>query len=190
MRAEWTGRNVRGTGYNLALGTGDLGLRLETAGVAGIITSRPKDAWGTIEIFETYDTRAPAVALSCEDYGLVFRLTENGQRPRLTLNLDAQLLGEQPIYNTVAMIRGTEKPDEYVVLSAHFDSWDWAQGANDNGSGVAAVLETARILRSMDIKPKATIGSSFSLEKNRAAWVREHTSTNIRLNWTTTESSL
>jgi hypothetical protein len=157
IRREWTSRNVRGTGYNLALGTGDLGQRMEKAGIAGMITSRPKDAWGTIEIFETYNTRAPAVGLSCEDYGLVYRLTESGAKPRITMNLDAQLLGEQPVYNTVAMIRGSEKPDEYVVLSAHFDSWDGSSGATDNGTGTLTMMEAMRILKQAYPKPKRTI---------------------------------
>lgn len=154
---EWTSRNIRGTGYNLALGTGDLGLRMEKAGIAGMITSRPKNAWGTIEIFETYNVRAPAIALSCEDYGLVFRLTESGARPRIRMNLDADLLGEQPIYNTVAVIRGIEKPDEYVMLSAHFDSWDGSSGATDNGTGTLTMLEAMRILKQVYPRPKRTI---------------------------------
>ena len=157
LRREWSGRNVRGTGMSLALGTGELGLRLEAAGAAGIITSRPKDAWGTIEVFETYDTKAPAVALSCEDYGLLFRLTENDQHPLLRLNLDAQLLGEQPVYNTIAEIKGTEHPDEYVVLSAHFDSWDGSSGATDNGTGTLTMLEAMRILQKVYPHPKRTI---------------------------------
>jgi len=157
LRREWSGRNVRGTGMSLALGTGELGLRLEAAGAAGIITSRPKDAWGTIEVFETYDTKAPAVALSCEDYGLLFRLTENDQHPMLRLNLDAQLLGEQPVYNTVAELKGTEHPDEYVVLSAHFDSWDGSSGATDNGTGTLTMLEAMRILEKVYPHPKRTI---------------------------------
>jgi len=157
VRAEWGGRNVRGTGYGLAIGTGELGLRLEKGGVAGVVTSRPKDGWGTIEIFETYNLRAPAIALSCEDYGLVYRLTDNGQRPRITMNLDAQLLGEQPSYNTVAMIRGSEKPDEYVVLSAHFDSWDGSSGATDNGTGTLTMMEAMRILKTVYPRPKRTI---------------------------------
>ncbi len=156
-RAEWGSRNVRGTGYSLAIGTGELGLRLEQAGVAAVITSRPKDAWGTIEIFETYNLKAPAVALSCEDYGLVYRLTDNGQRPRITMNLDAQLMGEQPSFNTVAMIRGSEKPDEYVVLSAHFDSWDGSSGATDNGTGTLTMMEALRILKKVYPHPKRTI---------------------------------
>jgi carboxypeptidase Q len=154
---EWTSRNIRGTGYNLAVGTGDLGMRMEQAGIAGIITSRSKDAWGTIEVFETYNVRAPAIALSCEDYGLVFRLTESGAKPQIRMNLDAELLGEQPIYNTVAMIRGSEKPDEYVVLSAHFDSWDGSSGATDNGTGTITMLEAMRILKQVYPKPRRTI---------------------------------
>lgn len=157
VRREWGGRNVRGTGYSLAIGTGELGLRLEQGGVAGIVTSRPKDAWGSIEIFETYDTKAPAIALSCEDYGLVYRLTERGQGPKLRLDLDAELLGERPVFNTIATIRGSEKPNEYVVLSAHFDSWDGSSGATDNGTGTLTMLEAMRILRQAYPHPKRTI---------------------------------
>ncbi len=199
----------RGTGYGLALGTGTLGMRLEKAGVAGMISSRTKlsgfpnpfpvpdngrgggrgaatpgpatargggsspnapaagggrggapgvsGGWGTIEIFETYNTVAPAVTLTCEDYGLVFRLAENNQQPMVRLDLDAQLLGEQPAFNTIGMIKGTEKPDEYVMLSAHFDSWDGSSGATDNGTGTLMAMEAMRILRTAYPHPKRTI---------------------------------
>ena len=157
LAREWGGRSVRGTGYAVSLGGGELGVRLEKAGAAGIVTSRPKDAWGTIDVFETYTTRAPAIALSCEDYGLVFRLTERNQGPRLRLDLDAQLMGEQPIYNTIATIRGSEKPDEYVLLSAHFDSFDAASGATDNGTGTLTMMEALRILKQVHPRPKRTI---------------------------------
>ena len=177
---------IRGTGYYPALGGGDLGVRLEKAGAAGIITSRPKlffripnpDAltpsggfggsfasanpngtggWGTMEVFETYNTKAPAIGLSCEDYGLVFRLTEADQHPLLKLNLDAQLLGEQPVFNTIARIPGTERPNEYVMLSAHFDSWDGSSGATDNGTGTVTMMEAMRILKQVLPHPKRTI---------------------------------
>ncbi len=154
---EWAGPNVRGTGHSLALGSGSLGVRLEEAGVAGVITSRPKDAWGTIDIFESYNTKAPAIALSCEDYGLVFRLAENNQSPTLRLDLDAELLGDQPIFNTVGMIKGSTKPNEYVVLSAHFDSWDGGSGATDNGTGTLLMLEAMRILKQAYPNPTRTI---------------------------------
>jgi hypothetical protein len=154
---EWAGPDVRGTGYSIALGGGALGMRLEKGGVAGILTSRPKDAYGTREIFETYNTRAPAVSLSCEDYGLVFRLTERGDNPRLRLSLDSKLLGEQPVFNTIATIPGTEKPNEYVLLSAHFDSWDGSSGATDNGTGTIMMMEVMRILKQVYPHPKRTI---------------------------------
>ena len=157
LRQEWANPDVRGTGYSLALGTGELGLRLEQAGVAGILTSRPKDAWGTIEVFDSYDRRAPAVALSCEDYGLVYRLTEHGQHPRLRLNLDAQLLPERPVFNTIATLRGEQEPDQYIVLSAHFDSWDGGSGATDNGTGTITMLEAMRILKRVYPHPRRTI---------------------------------
>ena len=113
--------------------------------------------WGVTEIFETYNTIAPAVTLSCEDYSLVFRLAANNQKPVLKLDLDAQLLGERPSFNTIAMIKGTEKPDEYVMLSAHFDSWDGSSGATDNGTGTTMAMEAIRILKLAYPAPKRTI---------------------------------
>ena len=113
--------------------------------------------WGTIEVFETYDTVAPAVTLECEDYGLVARLAQNNQKPVVKLDLDASLLGEQPVFNTIGMIRGTEKPDEYVMLSAHFDSWDGSSGATDNGTGTMMAMEAMRILKLAYPHPKRTI---------------------------------
>src|SRR2546429_5184625 len=61
------------------------------------------------------------------------------------------------IYNTVAEIRGSEKPDEVVILGAHLDSWDLGTGSTDNGTGSMAVLEAARTLEKLNLKPKRTI---------------------------------
>ncbi len=113
--------------------------------------------WGVTEIFETYNTVAPAVTLSCEDYGLVFRLAEHNQKPVLSLTLDADLPGELPAFNAIASIKGSEKPDEYVILSAHFDSWDGGSGATDNGTGTLMAMEAMRILKAAYPNPKRTI---------------------------------
>ena len=149
--------DAKGTGYGVALGGGALSQRLDKAGVAGIITSRPKDAFGTMEIFETYSTVVPTIALSCEDYGLVYRLAENHQHPKLRLNLDGKLLGEQPVYNVVATLPGGAKANEYVLLSAHFDSWDGSSGATDNGTGTITMLEAMRILKQVLPHPQRSI---------------------------------
>lgn len=67
--------------------------------------------------------------------------------------------GPVPTYNTIAEIRGTEKPDEVVIVSAHLDSWDGpgSEGCTDNGTGSSVVLEAARILAAVGAKPKRTI---------------------------------
>ena len=110
-----------------------------------------------MEVFETYNTKTPAITLNCEDYGLVYRLTEHGDHPKVRLDLQGKLLGEQPVFNVVAMVKGSEKPDEYVVLSSHFDSWDGGSGATDNGTGTLTMLEAMRILREVYPHPKRTI---------------------------------
>lgn len=150
---------TRGTGYSVSLGGGSLSQRLDKAGVAGIITSRPKDAFGTMEIFETYSTTVPTIALSCEDYGLVYRLAENRQHPTVRMNLDAKLLGEQPVFNVIATLDGGAKKNEYVLLSSHFDSWDGSSGATDNGTGTVTMLEAMRILKQVLPHPQRTIVS-------------------------------
>jgi carboxypeptidase Q len=167
VQREWDATNARGTGYSLARGTGELGLRLEQGGVAGVVTSSPSDGLGTHVVMETYDTRAPAIALSCEDYGLLFRLTNGNRRPALRMNLDAQHLGERPAFNTIGEIKGGARPDEYVVLSAHFDSWDGASGATDNGTATLMVLEAMRILKHVLPHPSRTIlAGHWSGEEN------------------------
>jgi hypothetical protein len=131
--------------------------RLERAGVAGVLTSRWSSGWGVNKIFNAATERTPMLDLSCEDYGLVFRLAERNQGPRIRLDARSRELGERPVFNVVAELRGTEKPDEYVLLSAHLDSWDGASGATDNGTGTVMMLEAMRLLKLAYPNPKRTI---------------------------------
>jgi carboxypeptidase Q len=62
-----------------------------------------------------------------------------------------------PTFNTIAEIKGVEKPEEYVILSAHFDSWDGGTGATDNGTGTLVMMEAMRVLKKMYPNPKRTI---------------------------------
>jgi len=80
--------------------------------------------------------------------------------------------------NVVAEIAG-RNASQVVVVGAHFDSWDFADGADDNGTGVSAVLEAARILKSLNIKPYATIRFVFFSGEEEAnlgsrAYVQRH----------------
>jgi hypothetical protein len=156
IRTAWTDR-VRKTGFNLSLGTGTLGLALERAGALGAVASRYEGGWGVNKVFYARNERTPALDLSCEDYTLVFRLAEQGQGPVLRVRSDNAFTGEAPTFNTIATIKGSEKPDEYVVLSAHFDSWDAGSGATDNATGTVIMAEAMRLLAKAYPKPKRTI---------------------------------
>ena len=160
--SEWNTR-IRNTGYPVTAGnpTGTLGVRLDKAGALGVIVSNfanpLSEAWGTFTVYDTKNTKALGIAMSCEDYGLLYRLTERHQGPQLRVNAQAQTLGEVPMYNTIGVIRGSEKPNEIILLSAHFDSWDGSQGATDNGTGTITMMEAMRILKQAYPHPKRTI---------------------------------
>jgi len=172
-------RRVGATGYGTGLGTGLLGVRLEEAGAAGVIASNWSRGWGVQKVFDSRTTKVPSLDLSCEDYGLLYRLAENKQGPKLRVRADAEHLGEVPVYNTIARIPGTQKPDEYVVLSAHFDTWDGGSGTTDNGTGTTVMLEALRILKQVYPNPKRTIvvghwsGEEQGLNGSRA-WAKDH----------------
>lgn len=135
----------------------ELPRRLEGAGALGIVTSSWTGAYGTTRVFNSYTRQVPTVELGCEDYGLVYRLAANSQGPRLRVTAEARNLGEIPVHNVIGSIPGTQLPNEYVILSAHFDSWDGGSGATDNGTGSLLMLETMRILKQVYPNPKRTI---------------------------------
>jgi len=131
--------------------------RIEDAGAAVILTSRWSEAWGANKVFGSVTERAVSIDVSCEDYGLVYRLVENEQGARLRVDAQAEFLGTVPKYNVIAEIRGSELPDEVILLSAHLDSWHAATGATDNGTGTITMLEAMRILRETYPNPRRTI---------------------------------
>lgn len=100
------------------------------------------------------------VTIRKSDMAKVFEQIDAGKPVELEFNLNNRFI-EGPIknYNVIAEIKGTEKPDEVVILGAHMDSWDGpgSQGAADNGTGMSTVLEAARILNTIGAKPKRTI---------------------------------
>ena len=99
----------------------------------------------------------PAAFVSSARYGMIWRLLQRGP-VQLELDLENSI-GDKPVevYNTVAEIRGGEKPDEIVLLGAHLDSWDLGTGTTDNGTGSTIVLEAARALAKSGLQPKRTI---------------------------------
>ena len=131
--------------------------RLDGSDAAGILTSFWSGGWGVNKIMDTDNARLPSLDMSCEDNGLLHRLAENQQGPRISLDADSEPLDEQAVFNVVAEMKGGELPDEYVVLSAHFDSWDSSSGATDNATGTLMMMEAMRILKATYPNPKRTI---------------------------------
>ncbi len=130
---------------------------LEEAGAAGILSSYWSREFGSNKIFGARTTTVPSLDISLEDYGTLYRLAENGHKPQIQVETDSKDLGTVPTFNTIAEIKGTEKPDEYVILSAHFDSWEGGSGATDNGTGTITMMEVARILKKVLPNPKRTL---------------------------------
>jgi carboxypeptidase Q len=131
--------------------------RIEEAGAAAVLTSQWSEGWGVIKVFGAMTQRVPSLAVSCEDFGLLHRLAANRQGPRVRIDVAARDLGAVPMFNVIAEIRGSELPNEYVMLSAHLDSWHAATGATDNGTGTIMMLEAMRILRAHYPNPRRTI---------------------------------
>jgi len=100
----------------------------------------------------------PQIVIGQQDYDQFMRLARRGEPVRIEADINNSFTRDElQQFNTVAEIRGTERPDEVVLLGAHLDSWDLATGGTDNGAGADAVLEAARILAASGIKPKRTI---------------------------------
>ena len=135
----------------------DLPRRLEEAGAAGILTNLWSQGWGVDKVFQGRTERIPTVNVSCEDYGLLARLAQNNQGPVLRVDAQAEFTGDVPASNTLAEMRGRRLPNEYVMLSAHFDSWDGSSGATDNATGTIVMMEAMRILKTVYPNPRRTI---------------------------------
>ncbi|PYT47554.1 MAG: peptidase M28 [Acidobacteria bacterium] len=99
----------------------------------------------------------PTAFITGEGYRMLYRMQKHGP-----VQVEIEMtnsFSDKPVevYNTVAEIKGSEKSDEVVILGAHLDSWDLGTGSTDNGTGSMAVLEAARVLAKLNLKPKRTI---------------------------------
>lgn len=171
---QWNER-IRKTGYT----SRSLPGALEKAGAVAIVQSYWSKGFGVNKIFSASTKKIPVVDIALEDYGLLYRLAENGAKPQLKIVAESKELGNVPTFNTIAEIKGTEKPDEYIILSAHFDSWDGGTGATDNGTGTITMMEAARILKKVYPNPKRTIivglwGSEEQGLNGSRAFVEDH----------------
>lgn len=121
----------------------------------------------------------PQIEVAVEHYNRMVRMIQKGERLRIEMNLEVKFFKEDSGYNVIAEIPGTDLKHEVVMIGAHLDSWHGATGATDNGTGVAVCLETMRILKALDLKPRRTIrialwGGEEQGEFGSKAYVRRH----------------
>jgi len=122
----------------------------------------------------------PTVILRNEDYGRIARVLADGAPVDLEFNITNRFFPEgRTAYNVVAEIPGTDKKDEVIMLGGHLDSWHGATGATDNAIGCAMMMEAARILKALGVRPRRTIrvalwsGEEEGLLGSQA-YVKEH----------------
>ena len=127
----------------------------------------------------------PAGALAAEDADLVDHLSAQG-RVRMHLTLTPQKLADTTGYNVVADLKGSEHPEQVVILSGHLDSWDLGRGAIDDGAGVVVAMATAELVQRLHLKPRRTLrivawmdeenggGGSHAYAKSHASEMANH----------------
>ncbi|HEU4391861.1 MAG TPA: M20/M25/M40 family metallo-hydrolase, partial [Blastocatellia bacterium] len=119
----------------------------------------------------------PIAQVGMEDGKLIERLLAKGP-VTIEFAYENQTSGPMQVSNVIAEIPGREKPDEWIIIGAHLDSWDYGTGAQDNGSGCAMVLEAARALAALD-PPRRSIrfalwGGEEQGLLGSAAYIKSH----------------
>ena len=101
--------------------------------------------------------KIPAAAVTVEDAELIERLVAQGQDVVVSLELGAKILPDAKSGNVIAELKGTTNPEQIVLLGAHIDSWDVGQGAHDDGTGCAIMMQAVALLKKLGLAPKRTI---------------------------------
>ncbi len=155
----------------------------DEAGVAGIIRSSGSElivTSGNSRISWDNLPKRVIVQMMASQHKAVVDHLKAGKGVKLSIQIKNTFVqGPIKLYNVIADLPGSEKPDEYVIVGGHIDSWDGAQGCTDNGTGTATTMEAARLLAKAGAKPKRTIrfmlwsGEEQGLLGSRA-WVKAH----------------
>jgi len=128
-----------------------------------------------VMIYADSAQKIPAAAVSTLSARLIHDAIQAGKRPVANLKLFCRNFPNVPSHNVIAEIRGSELPNEYIVVGGHLDSWDTGEGAHDDGTGVVQSIEVLRILIASGYKPKRTIRAVlFMNEENGAMGAKEY----------------
>lgn len=101
--------------------------------------------------------KIPAAAISTVDANNLHQALKSNPRLTVSLELDCELLPDVVQHNVIAEFRGTQAPEEYIVVGGHLDSWDIGEGAHDDGAGIVHSIEVLKNLKDLNYQPKHTI---------------------------------
>ena len=119
--------------------------------------------------------RIPGVAVGFKDADFLSTALKEDPNLQLALQLNCKTLPDAQSYNVIGEIRGSEYPDEIIVVGAHLDSWDVGDGAHDDGAGCMQAIEVVDLYKRLNIKPKRTIRIVlFINEENGSKGAREY----------------
>jgi carboxypeptidase Q len=137
----------RGNGPHEAAALGAVAALVRSVGSADF--RLPHTGW-------SFPAGIPAGAVTAEDADLIADLAVQG-KVRMHLTLTPQKLPDASSYNVIGDLKGSEHPDQVVVISGHLDSWDLGTGAIDDGAGVAIAMEAAEILQRLHLRCRRTL---------------------------------
>lgn len=107
--------------------------------------------------YDPQQPKIPVAAITIETAELLQRRYDEGDPLRLRLKMEAKFLPDAESANVIAELKGTERPDEIVLIGGHYDSWDVGQGAHDDGGSCIAAWEAIRLLKELGLRPRRTI---------------------------------
>ncbi len=142
----------RSAGPSRAATLGALAVLVRSVGPAGLRTPHT----GALRYAEGVP-RIPAAAITVEDAERLQRMQDRGTMVRVRLKMEAKFLPDADSFNVVGEIRGSERPDEVVVVGGHFDSWDVGTGATDDGGGCVVTWEALRLMKKLNLRPRRTV---------------------------------
>lgn len=129
------------------------------AGAAGVVymSSRPRGLLYRHGAALGFRNTARLLTMDRESAGRVLRLLRGGRSLTLSVEIDVEEGGAYEARNVIAEIRGRERPEEVVLVGAHLDSWDLGTGALDNGCNVAMLIDVARQIQRLGLRPRRTL---------------------------------
>jgi carboxypeptidase Q len=142
----------RASGPSRAAALGAAAMLVRSVGPAGLRTPHT----GSLRYADD-QPRIPAAAITAEDADRLQRMQNRGTVVRLRLKMEAKFLPDAQSYNVIGEIRGSERPEEVVVLGGHFDSWDVGTGSTDDGGGCVVTWEAMRLMKRLNLRPKRTV---------------------------------